>query len=93
MGDNLWNHNKFRSIENGYTLLKCSEDGISGAVDPYGREMVAIPTLQDQVHVMEISVVPRVPTVYASFGFLFGWLCVGLTPCFVWYALSRVRKE
>eukprot|EP00977_Amphora_coffeiformis_P008955 scaffold2029_cov181-Amphora_coffeaeformis.AAC.4 len=88
LGDNMWNHNKFRSIENGYTLLKCSEEGISGALDPYGRELVAIPTLQDQVHVMEIPVAPRVPTVYASFGFLFGWICVGLAPVFVWYAQS-----
>ena len=80
LGRNLWGDNIFRAIENGFTLIKCAKDGISGAVDPYGRIIAALPTLEDSVHLMEVPVQNGVNTFYASGGFAFGWLCLAICP-------------
>lgn len=93
IGYSFWKHNTFRAIENGFSLIKCAEEGISGAVDPYGRTLVALPTLMDEVHVMEVPVQPGVATVFGSWGWVFGWLCVGLSPIVIALgALSRKRS-
>lgn len=80
MGTNLWEHNIFRAIENGFTLIKCSEYGISGAVDPFGRTIAALPTLNDRVYTFEVPVQKGVKTFFESGGWMFGWICVGLSP-------------
>ena len=79
IGTNLWEHNIFRAIENGFTMTKCSENGISGAVDPFGRTIAAIPTLNDQIYTFELPVQKGVETLFERGGWMFGWLCVGLS--------------
>lgn len=88
IGTPMWHHNSFRAIENGFNLLKCSERGITGHVDAYGRTATAIPTLENQIHVMEVPLTKGVNTVYSSFGFVFGWVCVGLAPLVLGYMTS-----
>jgi len=80
MGYNLWGHNIFRAIENGFTLIKCSEYGMTGAVDPYGRPMAEFPTLNEDVHTFEVPVQSGIGTVFGDGGWMFGWVCVGLSP-------------
>jgi apolipoprotein N-acyltransferase len=80
IGYNLWGHNIFRAIENGFTLIKCSEYGMTGAVDPYGRPMAAFPTLNEDVHTFEVPVQTGIGTVFGSGGWMFGWVCVGFSP-------------
>jgi apolipoprotein N-acyltransferase len=79
LGYNLWEHNTFRAIENGFTLIKCSENGITGSVDPFGRTIAALPTLNDDVRTFEVPVQKGVSTVFGCGGWLFGWVCVGLS--------------
>ena len=83
IGQNFWEHNIFRAIENGFTLIKCSEYGITGSVDPYGRPIVAFPTLDNEVHTFEVPVQKGVDTVYGNGGWMFGWICLCLSPLFV----------
>eukprot|EP00804_Cyclotella_cryptica_P027164 CCRYP_016077-RA/>CCRYP_016077-RA protein AED:0.19 eAED:0.19 QI:0/-1/0/1/-1/1/1/0/546 len=90
IGYNLWGHNTFRAIENGFTLIKCSEYGMTGALDPYGRPMVAFPTLNEDVHTFEVPVQRGIGTVFGSGGWIFGWVCVGLSPIVV--LLSVVER-
>ncbi|KAL3772643.1 hypothetical protein ACHAWO_013188 [Cyclotella atomus] len=80
IGQNLWEHNIFRAIENGFTLIKCSENGISGAVDLYGKTIAALPTLSDDVYTFKVPVQKGVQTWFESGGWIFGWACVGLSP-------------
>ena len=80
IGQNLWEHNIFRAIENGFTVIKCSENEISGAVDPYGRTIAALPTLSDDVYTFKVPVQKGVQTWFVSGGWIFGWACVGLSP-------------
>ena len=79
IGTNLWEHNIFRAIENGFTMVKCSEHGISGAVDPFGRIIAAMPTLNDQLYTFQLPVQKGVKTLFESGGWMFGWVCVGLS--------------
>ena len=82
IGQSFFEHNIFRAIENGFTLIKCSEYGITGSVDPYGRQIVAFPTLDDEVHTFEVPVQKGVDTVFGNGGWMFGWICVCLSPLF-----------
>lgn len=61
-------------------MIKCSEYGISGAVDPFGRTIAALPTLNDRVYTFEVPVQKGVKTFFESGGWMFGWICVGLSP-------------
>jgi apolipoprotein N-acyltransferase len=88
IGPALWYHNTFRALENGFHLLKCSERGISGHIDPRGRAMTVLPTLQGQVYTWQVPLTPGITTVYSVFGYLFGWLCVGLAPFILLYSFG-----
>jgi len=81
IGYSIWGDNKYRAVENGFTLFKCSADGVSGAVNPYGHTLSFKPTLSGDVYVTQIPVQPAVWTLYAHGGFVFGWLCLALVPC------------
>ena len=74
-----WAYNVMRAVENGFTIFKCSMDGVSGAADPYGNILAFKPTVINDVFVAQVPVLPPVWTLYAHGGFLFGWLCVAGT--------------
>ena len=92
LGQPLWHHNAFRALENGVHLIKCSERGISGHMDPYGRTLTAIPSLENGVYLFQVPLSKGIATIYASFGFLFGWICVGLAPFVLMYARYYLRS-
>jgi apolipoprotein N-acyltransferase len=80
IGFMFWEHNIFRAIENGFTIIKCAQGGITGAVDPYGRALAAVPTSDNEVHLMEVPVQNGVFTLFRAWGWVFGWVCVFLSP-------------
>jgi predicted amidohydrolase len=88
LGRNLWSDNMYRAIESGFTLVKCARNGISGAVDPLGRTLAAIPTLAGDTYTAQVPVQPGVSTIYAHYGgYRFGWACVGLSVAWILVAL------
>lgn len=86
----------FRSIENGVSLVRVADNGISFATDPYGRTVASVDFFTTSERVM-IAQVPayHVTTLYSIIGDLFGWLSVaGLLGMSVWsLALSRRSKR
>ncbi|MDO4491627.1 MAG: nitrilase-related carbon-nitrogen hydrolase [Lachnospiraceae bacterium] len=73
---------EFRAVENGFSLVKPSYDGISTAVDPYGRVIRRFDTEDtgfDTVQLAEIPVM-RVHTFYSEYGTFIDllFLCMGL---------------
>jgi apolipoprotein N-acyltransferase len=74
----------YRAIENGVTLVRQADNGLSIAVDPYGR----VSATMDHFNNSERVFVAKVPllstfTIYAYIGDLFAWLAtaalVGIT--------------
>lgn len=96
IGFMFWEHNIFRAIENGFTIIKCAQDGITGAVDPYGRALAAVPTSDNEVHLMEVPVQNGVFTLFRVCGWVFGWICVFLSPVvlvlFVWEKIRQKKR-
>jgi apolipoprotein N-acyltransferase len=81
----------FRSIENGFSMIRCTGEGLSIAVDPYGRTVAALTYFNTDDHVM-ISDVPMkgVTTIYSRIGDLFAWLCsAGFVVIVAWTLLRR----
>jgi apolipoprotein N-acyltransferase len=67
----------FRAIENGTSLWRQTDTGLSIAVDPYGRVLAQTDffTATDPTMVAQVPV-KHVATLYGSFGGWFEWLCV-----------------
>ncbi len=94
-----WQHAKvaaFRAIETGLPLVRCSNNGITCWIDPYGRMNLGDLETPEDVYKSSFKVV-NVPlpendpdkstTRYVSDGDLFGWLCVSIA-----FALLFVRE-
>jgi len=67
----------FRAIENGVTLIRQADNGLSIVVDPYGRVSAAM----DHFNSIERVMVAQVPilsafTIYPYIGDLFAWLAI-----------------
>lgn len=67
-----------RGIENGYSIVRSSREGMLTASDPYGRVLAEIPSrpLPGQSLLATASVAAQIPTLYTRIGALPGWLCV-----------------
>ncbi|RHZ88797.1 hypothetical protein Glove_21g363 [Diversispora epigaea] len=75
---------KIRAIENGFTVFRCSDFGISGVWNSYGMPYAAVQTLQDVTITFQIpSLNKRVKTVYGIFGETWGWMCVCFSIIFI----------
>jgi len=66
-----------RSIENGITLARSANSGISMFVDPYGRILEKTGLYTRDMLVRDVCVY-RVKTLYNRFGDWFVWLCLGI---------------
>jgi apolipoprotein N-acyltransferase len=67
----------FRAIENGMPIVRAAANGLSAAVDPWGRVLGVADHLAqgDSTLVAQIPI-GHVPTLYTRVGDLFAWLCV-----------------
>jgi apolipoprotein N-acyltransferase len=67
----------FRAVENGFSLVRSTLEGVSLAVDPYGRILASMDYFKANDRVM-VAQVPthRSQTVFAAVGDWFGWLAV-----------------
>jgi len=83
----------FRAVENGFSLVRCTFEGLTMAVDYQGRVLTATDDFKNKEPVI-ISDLPMkgVPTIYSKIGDLFAWLCVaGFLIVIVW-ALRQHKK-
>lgn len=82
----------FRAIENGFSLVRCTYEGLTMAVDHQGRTLTAVNYFRTNENVI-ISDVPMkgVTTIYSKIGDLFAWLCCAGFVIIVVLALLRRR--
>ena len=68
----------FRGIENGYSIVRASREGLLSASDPYGRVLAETTSSLMPGHSLlaQVVVADPVHTLYTLIGNLFGWLCV-----------------
>ena len=67
----------FRAIENGMSLVRQTDAGLSIAVDPYGRVLAQTDYFGSTDRTMVAQVPTRhVATLYTAFGRWFEWLCL-----------------
>jgi apolipoprotein N-acyltransferase len=67
----------FRAIENGTSLVRQVEDGLSIAVDPYGRILAQTDFFGTTDHTLVAQLPTKhVNTIYTLFGCYFEWLCL-----------------
>jgi apolipoprotein N-acyltransferase len=85
--------NALRAIENGFTLFRCSSDGESGIVDPYGKFLARQPTGHDPTKPVTFNLPLRSghATMYPFVGFVFEYILIiwgayyWLTSMFDWH--------
>lgn len=86
----------FRAIENGITLVRHADLGLSIVTDPYGRTLAAMDhfTASDRTMVAQVPT-KGVKTIYSVIGDLFGWLSVlGLAAVVIYTFISwRATRE
>jgi apolipoprotein N-acyltransferase len=69
---------RFRAVENRRYLLRATNDGITTAIDPYGRILESLPRHVERVLCARFAFV-KVSTFYTLHGDVFAWLCVAMT--------------
>jgi apolipoprotein N-acyltransferase len=84
----------YRAVENGVTLVRQADNGLSFVVDPYGRVLAAMDhwTASERVLLAQVPAEAGVFTIYPYIGDLFAWLSVvGFVIIAVW-GVVRWRK-
>ncbi|MFI0419324.1 nitrilase-related carbon-nitrogen hydrolase [Spongiactinospora sp. 9N601] len=81
-----------RAVENGYSMIRQAEFGVSGAFDPQGRTLAAHDHASGDRHVV-FSDVPTRGTVtgYGNAGDLFAWMCLAGTLAGIGLSFRRAR--
>ena len=81
----------FRAIENGISIVRQADNGLSMAADPYGRVLAQVDHFTSSERVMVAQVpIQGVPTLYPVIGDMFGWLSiVGFGTLVGWTMLFR----
>ena len=83
----------FRAIENGVSIVRVADNGLSIVTDPYGRTLAAV----DHFTTSERVIVAQVPstgvfTLYPVIGDLFGWLAVAGLVVIIVVAVIQGRR-
>jgi apolipoprotein N-acyltransferase len=67
-----------RGVENGYTVIRSSREGLLTVSDPFGRVLAERPSqsLPGSTLLLTVNIAPPIATLYTRIGDLFGWLCV-----------------
>lgn len=84
---------KMRAIENGVSVVRVADNGLSAVYDPYGRTLATM----DHFTAGERVIVAQVPaqgtgTIYPIIGDLFGWLAVAGFVALIVYGIVLGRR-
>jgi len=83
-----------RSIENGFTHIRPTYDGITYAMDPYGHLLAQMNRGTGVAGIMYVDVPTKgVRTLYARYGDWLGWLSCALVVLFAIAALVTARRK
>jgi apolipoprotein N-acyltransferase len=82
-----------RGVENGYTIVRASREGLLTASDPYGHILAEIPSSAMPGHSLlaRVTVANPLPTVYTRIGNVFGWLSA--VAAVLLFVLSRAPEK
>ena len=84
-----------RGVENGYTIVRSSREGMLTVSDPYGRVVAERESrpLPGIAMLVRANVSAPVSTIYTRIGDLFGWLCVVAAGVFMAMGRGRPREQ
>ncbi|HET9400295.1 MAG TPA: apolipoprotein N-acyltransferase [Candidatus Acidoferrales bacterium] len=83
---------RVRAIENRRWLLRCTNNGYTASIDPYGRIVAQLPTdVRD--HLLAPYAARSDLTLYARFGDWLPWLCVMVSAGFLIANFRRTRAK
>lgn len=83
-----------RAVENGFSLLRPTSDGITLAVDPFGRIVGQVDYFASNTsNLVTILPVKKVNTVYTAVGEWLAWLCLILSFFFMFYVFLRKNQD
>ncbi len=79
-----------RAVENGFSMVRQTKDGLSAAVDYQGRVLSRMDhfTTEETVMVSEVPTV-GVTTVYSRIGDAFAWLCLAAFAVIAWHGQQK----
>ncbi len=84
----------FRAVENGFSLVRPTNLGISLYTDPYGRALAMSDERLSTSNVMVVQVpIHGVRTIYTVIGDLFSWLAIAGFVFIVGWAIYRTRQS
>jgi apolipoprotein N-acyltransferase len=84
----------FRAVENGVSLVRQADNGLSIATDPFGRTLAAVDHFATEDRVMVAQVPSQgVFTLYSVIGDLFSWLAVAGFATITVVGIVRWRRE
>ena len=85
----------FRGIENGYSIVRASREGLLTASDPYGRILAEVPSgeLPGRALLATVTVTGPVTILYTRIGNLFGWICVAAAALFLAFGRNLRHKS
>ena len=84
-----------RGIENGYTIIRASREGLLTVSDPYGRVLAErrSSVMPGSSLLAKAIVADPLHTLYTQVGNLFGWLCVAGSVLFLFLGRARTLQE
>jgi apolipoprotein N-acyltransferase len=84
-----------RGVENGYTIVRASREGLLTVSDPYGRILAEVPSsaMPGRSLLVTTVVAAQVSTLYTRIGNVFGWLCVAAAIGFLLAGRGRARQR
>jgi apolipoprotein N-acyltransferase len=86
----------FRAIENGVTVVRQADNGLSVVIDPYGRILDSVDHFQsgERLLVTQVPANAGVFTLYPIIGDLFAWLTVAiLVVLMIWALVLGLREK
>ena len=85
----------YRAVENGITLVRQADNGLSVVVDPYGRVLASMDHFNNTEHVMVANVpIQKAFALYPYIGDLFAWLAmIGFAVLLILAIIQRRREK
>ena len=85
----------FRAIENGTTIVRQADNGLSTVIDPYGRTLAEMNyyTTNEHVLVAQVSANSSIFTLYPIIGDLCAWLAIAGFVAMIIYGFILRRRE